>query len=367
MPSNLAVLYSKELEEYDFGAGHPFRGDRYRVFPPFLEKLGDCYQIIRAEKASDEGLRLICSREYIDFTREFYKAANLGLEYNGRFYQFQSQDNMPIGKPGKLEEAARLVVGQAKKAADLVESKEFEKAVSIGGGMHHAKPSFGEGFCLYNDVAFAAKYLLKEYGLRRILVLDTDAHAGNGTSEYFYSDPRVLFIDLHQDPGTLYPGTGFAGEIGEGEGKGCTVNVPLPVGAGYGSYKLVFEDIVQPVAREFKPEIIVRNGGSDPHFDDALTRLGLPVKGFRMIGEKVRELAELCGGKEIDLIASGYNPDVLPRAWLALISGLAGAEITIEAPDAVPERCVQDSALENTRKVIKKVKTNLKDYWKCFA
>jgi len=132
-------------------------------------------------------------------------------------------------------------------------------------------------------------YLMKKHGLERVLILDTDAHAGNGTSEYFYSNPKILFIDVHQDPMTLYPGTGFASDIGSGEGRGFTINVPLPVDAGYDSYQLVFEEIIEPLTEEFKPQIIIRNGGSDPHFDDGLTQLGLPVRGFRMIGERVRK------------------------------------------------------------------------------
>ena len=366
---SLAVLYREELKEYDFGAGHPFRGERYHTFYHFFkEHLSDeNYQIISAEKATDDDLLLICRKEYIDFTRGYYKSANLGLDYDGKFYLFHSVDNRPIGKPGRIEEAARLIIGQAKEAVDLVEGRDFEKAVSIGGGMHHAKSSFGEGFCLYNDVAFTAKYLMKEYALKRILVLDTDAHAGNGTSEYFYHDPRVLFIDLHQDPRTLYPGTGFAHQIGEGEGKGYTINVPMPIDAGYDSYKSVFDEIVEPMTKEFEPEIIIRNGGSDPYLNDQLTQLGLSINGFRMIGEKVRGIAEICHGKEIDLIASGYNENVLPFAWLALISGLAGLEIAIEEPEPIPERYKRDLALVDTVKVVREVKANLKDYWGCFG
>ncbi|MDI6811832.1 MAG: histone deacetylase [archaeon] len=236
----------------------------------------------------------------------------------------------------------------------------------MGGGMHHAKPSFGEGFCLYNDVAFIGRYLMKKYGLTRILILDTDAHAGNGTSEYFYHDPSVLFVDVHQDPRTLYPGTGFVSQIGEKEGEGYTVNVPMPVDAGYDSYNLVFEEIVQPLAKEFKPQIIVRNGGSDPYLNDQLTQLGLPIEGFRMIGEKVRALAEICHGKEIDLIASGYNENILPFAWLALIAGLAGIERSIEGAEQIPERYRRDLVLNDTEKVVREVKEKLKAYWRCF-
>jgi len=365
----IAVLYKEELKEYDFGLGHPFRGDRYEIFPAFLKEnlaQDDNYRILEADQATDEDLLLICNRDYIEFTRDYFRAANLGLSYPGSFSQYHSGDNIPRGKPGKLEEAARLMIGQAKMAADLIQSGEYKKVVCIGGNMHHARPGYGEGFCIYNDNAFAAKYLMERHELERVLILDTDAHQGNGTCEYFYSDPRVLFIDLHQDPRTLYPGTGFVDEIGEGPGKGYTVNIPMPVYAGYDSYRLVFEEIIQPVTEEFKPQIIIRNGGSDPHFADELTNLGLPVKGFRMIGEEAREIAEICQGKEIDIIGSGYNKEVLPYAWLALIAGLADFKIELEEPFPIPQRFQRDSSFEATKEVIEQVKRRLKDYWKCF-
>jgi len=206
---------------------------------------------------------------------------------------------------------------------------------------------------------------MREYKLERVLILDTDAHAGNGTAEYFYEDPRVLLIDLHQNPRTLYPGTGFAYQIGAGRGKGFTVNIPMPVGSGYDSYQLVFESVVEPIAQEFHPQIIVRNGGSDPHFNDGLTSLGLPVKGFRMIGEKVRKMANVCDGKVIDLIASGYNREVLPYAWLALICGLAGIDLQVEEPEPMPQRYMSEFAFAETEAVVKEVKNNLKDHWAC--
>ena len=366
----LAILYRPELREYDFGPGHSFQGDRYEIFPQFLvENLAedDNYRILQAEPATDEALLLICQKEYIDFTKDYYRAANLGLSYPGQFSRFHSGDNRPVGKPGKLEEAARLIIGQAKMACDLVQAGEFKKAVSIGGGMHHAHSAYGEGFCLYNDVAFCGFYLMQEYKLERILILDTDAHAGNGTSQYFYEEPRVLFIDLHQDPRSLYPGTGFTHQIGSGRGRGFTINIPMPVYAGFDSYQLAFESIVEPVTQEFKPQIIIRNGGSDPHFADRLTSLGLPVRGFRMIGEKVSKMSRVCDGKAIDLIASGYNEEVLPYGWLALISGLAGIELSLAEPEPIPQRFSTDPSLAETEKVIEEVKRQLKDYWTCLA
>jgi acetoin utilization protein AcuC len=364
----IGIMYQEELKEYDFGVGHPFRGDRYEIFPKFLQANlpeDDNYRFIKAEPATNEDLLLICERDYIEFTQEYFQAANLGLDYPANFSQYHSMDNLPRGRPGKVEEAARLMVGQAKTAADLIQAGKYKKIVCIGGNLHHAKPNYGEGFCLYNDNAFAAKYLMQKYGLERILILDTDAHAGNGTCEYFYEEPRVLFIDLHQDPRTLYPGTGFAHQIGAGKGKGFTINIPLPLHAGNESYKLAFEDIVEPVTEEFHPQIIIRNGGSDPHFSDELTSLGLTVAGFRMIGENVKEMAELCDCGVIDVIGSGYNKEVLPYAWLALISGLADFNIEIKELIPVPERFREDFAFAQTKEVIEEVKKYLRDYWRC--
>jgi acetoin utilization protein AcuC len=361
---NLAILFRKEINEYDFGEGHPFHGRRGEDFLKFFkEKIKIDFPILKAKKATDEDLLLICEKEYIEFTKKYFKAKSRGEEFNGRFFLYHSADNLPIGKPGKIEEAARYIIGQAKLAADLIMEGKFKKVISIGGGLHHAKKNYGEGFCIYNDVAFCAKYLTDKYNLKKILILDTDAHAGNGTLEYFYEDPKVLFIDIHQDPRTLYPGTGFVEQKGSGKGEGLKINIPLPPGAGNRSYKLIFEKIIEPVVKEFKPEIIIRNGGSDPHFSDHLTNLGLTIEGFKMIGQKVRNLAQICDGREIDLIASGYNLKILPFAWTALISNLIGIEVEIEEP--IPTQKIQDP-IEETQKIINEIKEEFKDYWKCF-
>lgn len=366
----IAVLYREELREYDFGPGHPFRGDRYELFIDVLQQSispGEHYQVFEAEQAELEDLLLICSKDYINFSHDYFQDAHNGNLDHVKFGLYQSMDNMPFDKPGNLEMAARIIIGQAKLGCDLILDDKYKIAVSIGGGMHHARPSFGEGFCIYNDVAFAARYMLNTGKMQRIAIIDTDAHAGNGTSEYFYDDPRVLLIDLHQDPHTLYPGTGFVSDIGSGQGKGFTVNIPLPANASYDSYYRVFGEIVEPLVHEFQPQLIIRNGGSDPHPDDGLTDLCLPVRGFRMIGEKIRTLAdELCGGRELDLIASGYNKRVLPSSWLALISGLASWDIDVKEPEPATRKFHKDPAYAQTKLVESEIKSILKPYWKCF-
>ena len=367
----VSILYREELREYDFGVGHPFRGDRYEIFPKVLKQhvpADGNYRFVVADTCTDDDLRLICSQEYIDFSRDYFLAANQGEVYSKSmdFPKFHSLDNLPRGRPGKLEVASRMMIGQVKKAAELALKEREEIVICIGGNLHHAKPNYGEGFCIYNDNAFLAKHLLQEYGLERVMVLDTDAHQGNGTCDYFYTDPRVLFVDLHQDPTTLYPGVGFANDIGQEEGKGFTVNAPMPVYAGLDSYRIAFEQVVEPLAREFKPQVIIRNGGSDPHFADGLTNLGLPIEGFKMIGERMRALAQECGCCEIDIIGSGYNIEVLPSAWLAIVSGLADFGLTVEEPVPVPPQFSQDLVADDTEQVVQKLRGYLKDYWECF-
>ncbi len=364
---SVAILYRDELKEYDFGPGHPFRSDRYELFPQFLQSRcppDNRYQIVAADWAKEEDLLTICDKDYIDFNREYFQAAYGGwISYYENFSRYQSLDNKPVGSPGKIEEAARLIVGQAKLACDLVQQGKYDKVISIGGGMHHAKRRSGEGFCIYNDVAFAVAYLTQKYRLERILVLDTDAHAGNGTAEYLRTSSNTLFIDIHQDPRTIYPGTGFATDIGADGGKGHTVNIPMPIYSGNDSFRLAFDEIILPLTREYRPQIIIRNGGSDPHFNDGLTYLGMTVAGFRMMGEKVREMAEVCGGKQIDLLASGYNKAILPYAWLSLMGGVADFPIQVEEPEPVPPQYAIDGALPETQDVLETVRNCQRQFW----
>jgi acetoin utilization protein AcuC len=164
---------------------------------------------------------------------------------------------------------------------------------------------------------------------------------------------------------TIYPGTGFAHQVGEGYGKGYTINVPMLPYAGKESYRTVFEEIVLPVANEYKPQIIIRNGGSDPHIMDGLTSMGLEVDGFKLIGEKIKETAQVCDGKVVDLIASGYNMKALPNSWLALICGLADIQVTLDEPVPCPPWISVDRSMMYVKLAVKDVKVNLKAYWKC--
>jgi len=365
MRKKVALVYNLEIKNYSFGQAHPFTSERFEIFINFLkEKLPnfkDYLEEIKPAPATEDDLKLFHIQEYI----EAMKKASAGI-FLPNIFQYTTTDNFdPLTGylPRGIEEATRVSVGTSLIATKLVFEGKFKKAIALGGGLHHAKKDFGEGFCVYNDVVICAKKLLK-WGTKRILILDTDAHAGNGTAEAFYEDGRVLFIDIHQDPKTLYPGTGFVEEIGRGNGEGFIVNIPLPPGASDLAYRYCFDEIIFPLAREFKPEITIRNGGSDPYFSDGLTNLGLTLEGFKMIGQNVRKLSEVCQGKEIDLIASGYNLKILPLAWLFLISGLL--DLKIKLPKEPSTKIWWGAKLKETKRVVKDLKNILKKYWRCF-
>lgn len=357
-----AIIYSEKMKDYDFGYGHPFRGDRHVNFMNlFYQKIGadKAFEIIAPIPATDEQLALVHSRQYIDFIKR--EESNQWGWNNIRFLDADT----PLS-PG-MDDAARIVAGAGIMAGELVAEGRYKIAVSVGGGMHHARAYHGGGFCIYNDIAICVKNIQKKYGIKRVLIIDTDGHAGDGTSEIFYNDPNVLFISIHQDPATQYPGKGFPAEIGHEEGKGFTVNIPLPPGTAIDPYVYAMEEIFVPLAHEFKPEIILRNGGSDPHFADELIELGITVKGFHKIGSIVRETAEkVCGGKIVDMVGSGYNADVLPGSWLALVCGISGVDIDLTDPVQLPDWLDSRLGMEQVKHIVKEVKANLSPYWDCF-
>jgi acetoin utilization protein AcuC len=210
---------------------------------------------------------------------------------------------------------------------------------------------------------------MQHFDMKRVFIVDTDAHAGDGIYEIFSDDPRVLFLSIHQHPLTLYPGKGFIHEIGDGEGQGYSVNIPLPPGAGDRSYAYILDEVVFPLGRAFSPEIILMVDGCDTHFTDQITHMGLTLGGIRMIGEKMGQLAsEVCGGKIVDFVGSGYshNPDIVSLGWLASIAGVTGVGMELEEPGAVPPSGKPDDGLEEAVEIVRSVRNQLAPYWRCF-
>ncbi len=208
-------------------------------------------------------------------------------------------------------QAAIYAAGGAIKAAEAVIDGEIDSAFAlVSPPWHHAAHRQAMGFCLFNNVAIAAKHILVKYKLDRIAIIDFDVHHGNGTQEAFYEDPRVLYISTHEYP--HYPGTGSIEETGIGDGEGTTVNIPLPAGCGDAQYSPVFEQIVVPAVKRFNPELILVSAGYDTHWADGLALMQVSATGFAQMVKIIKGLAdELCRGRLVFTLEGGYNPTAL--------------------------------------------------------
>jgi acetoin utilization protein AcuC len=256
--------------------------------------------------------------------------------------------------------AVRLIVGAALRACELTVNENYDLVQAVGGGLHHAGRDHGGGFCVYNDVAICAKALIERHKLSRVLVFDTDAHAGNGTMEIFYRDPRVLTLSVHEDPRIQFPGSGFVYQIGEDAGRGYSVNVPLPSGAGDNCMMRVLDRVFEPLVEQFDPEIIIRTGGADPHFEDELAGLSLTFRGLWNLGKRVMDVARVADCRVVDLICSGYNPGTEEQGLYSLFCGELGAELDIvesSIPNTTPE------VLVDTDKMIDDLAHILEPFW----
>lgn len=357
MPEKVIMTLHERFKQYDLGEGHPFRGDRFVNAMRFFESQGlfslSKIMLVEPQPTLKEDLVRVHDESYVDLIFRLAK--------EGKSYDIET----PVSQ--EILEAALLIVGGAIECGKAVFDGKVRQAISVGGGYHHAGRNYGGGFCLFNDIAVLVEYLRMKYCVKRFLVLDYDVHFGNGTSDIYYRDPSVLYISLHQDPRTIYPGTGFVWQIGESEGEGYNVNVPLPPGTSDNTYLYALKEIFVPLAEEFKPEIIIANGGSDPHFADMLGDLSLTVKGFFEIARLIRETAEkVCHGKLVLMPGSGYNPKVLPLCWYSLVAGIIGLEkINVKDPYNPPEE--PPFCRKKVESTIEELKSLLKKRWTCFS
>ncbi len=183
---------------------------------------------------------------------------------------------------------------------------------------HHALPNRAMGFCFFNNVAIAAKWLIETRGLKRVMIVDWDVHHGNGLQDIFYESPEVLYVSAHQYP--HYPGTGSLHEIGYGAGLGFTVNLPMPAEFGDAEYLRVFDRLVVPIGRHFKPEFILVSSGFDAHVRDPLAQMRVTESGFAAMARRVKLLAaEWCGGKLVAALEGGYDLEAIAESGRAVI------------------------------------------------
>jgi acetoin utilization deacetylase AcuC-like enzyme len=188
---------------------------------------------------------------------------------------------------------------------------------------HHALPQRGMGFCLFNNVAVAARFALDVRGLERVMIVDWDVHHGNGTNDIFHADPAVLFVSIHQWP--LYPGSGAASDTGEGDGEGFTVNLPVPAGTGDGEYTALIDETVAPLAREYRPQLMLVSAGFDAHRDDPLADCLVTEGGFAAMTRSLCDAADSVGAPLGCVLEGGYALDALGRSVAATMEALVEA------------------------------------------
>jgi acetoin utilization protein AcuC len=327
------LLWSPELLHYDFGAGHPMAPARLELTMRLVEELGlldaPTLEVGGVVGADDAVVTSVHDADYVAAVR---RAAATGSADLPRGLGTEDDPVFPA-----MHEAAARLVGASVAAADAVWSGEVQHALNIAGGMHHARRAAASGFCVYNDAAAAVQRLL-DAGAARVAYVDLDAHHGDGVEQIFWDDPRVLTFSIHQDGHTLFPGTGNPSDSGGPGAPGSAVNVAVPPRTDSARWLRAVDAVLPAVLREFAPEAIVSQHGTDAHGNDPLTDLSVGIDAQRAGAAWVHELAhELCAGRWVALGGGGYAVvDVVPLVWSSLVA--EAAHVPLEAGTALPAR-----------------------------
>jgi acetoin utilization protein AcuC len=324
MNRQVVFLSSPNVWQQGHGPNHPLKPERLQRTHELLEALGAFeapnVKVVAPRAATRSELQLFHTAEYVDAVQAL-SWGNTSLPANR--YGFGPGDN-PVFRG--MYDSEGLKVGSALQAAKLVSSGACDTAFSYSGGLHHGDREMASGFCVFNDAAVAIQFLLNQN--LRVAYVDIDVHHGDGVQNAFYTSDKVLTISLHQDGRTLFPGTGFVSEVGVGNGKGFSVNVPLPPLTNDESYLWAFQQIVPPLLTRFKPDIMVTQLGVDTHLRDPLANLAMTTKGHLALFQQLNGLAlpwlALGGG--------GYEIDVVPRSWTLAFGEMASLNLPDELP-----------------------------------
>ncbi|SES27630.1 acetoin utilization protein AcuC [Lentzea albida] len=320
-----AVVWDRSFLGYDLGGDHPLNPVRLDLTVRLATALGvlDGVGLREPVAASDEEIELVHKPGYLSAVQA---APTAGWDVG---HGLGTADN-PVFE--RMHEASALVVGGSLVAARAIASGEVDRAVNIAGGLHHAMPDSAAGFCVYNDCAVAIEWLLRS-GVERVAYVDVDVHHGDGVQTAFWDDPRVLTISLHQHPMSLWPGTGWAGEVGGAGAEGSAVNVPLPAGTRDGGWMRAFHATVPALLRAFRPQVLVTQCGVDTHKEDPLADLSLSVDGHRAIYQAFRDLVNEHGYKWLALGGGGYELlRVVPRSWTHLLATVLDRDVDPNRP-----------------------------------
>ncbi|GEM45962.1 acetoin utilization protein AcuC [Deinococcus cellulosilyticus] len=324
-----AFIYSSEYQKYKLGPDHPFKSIRGELTLSLLRELN----AIRDEdlhlplSITDAELMLTHAKDYVNMV----KSASVG-EHLERAREF-GLDTTDTPTFPDMHEATLSIVGGTVKAVELVMDGTYKRAFNVGGGLHHAQHRMAAGFCVYNDLSVAARRLsMAGY---KVAYLDIDAHHGDGVQMLHYHDRHVLTISLHESGRYLWPGTGSTYELGQGDGSGYSLNVPLEPYTQDHSFLEVM-DLLLPEAFEwFQPDVLLLQAGCDPHQQDPLADLCLTVQGMSHIYERIVRYADTyCSGRIVATGGGGYATyNVAPRAWALLYLALSGQPV----PEVLPE------------------------------
>lgn len=341
------VVMDKRYLEHDPGSNHVESPERLRAIYALFEEpdFKDKFVKVEPRRADQEELSWNHSEEYIKRVAATAGKASSYLDPDTRTSE-------------KSYDVALLAVGGVFALMDVL----LDKKISNGFALvrppgHHAEVDRAMGFCLFNNVALGAHYLIKRYGLKRVLIVDWDIHHGNGTQHSFYDRSDVLYFSTHQFP--YYPGTGNFNEIGSGEGAGYTVNIPLAGGQGESEYIAIFQNILRPIALEYKPEMVLVSAGFDIYHRDPLGTMQITEKGFARLTHILMDLADLCcQGRLLLVLEGGYNVMGQKESIRAVLNVLTGENIL-----------VRDFAHREENQIagiIKRVRETHKKYWSCF-
>jgi acetoin utilization protein AcuC len=319
------VVWDDALTAYDFGPTHPMTPIRLDLTARLCRELGlfDLPQVrvVGAEPVTDSVLETVHEPAYVAAVR----AAGADPTSADPLRGLGTEDDPAF--PGMHEATARIVGGSLA-AARAVWLGEAAHGVNFSGGLHHAMTGRAEGFCIYNDVAVAIRWLLAN-GARKVAYVDIDVHHGDGVQDVFWDDPRVLTVSVHESGRALFPGTGFAEETGGPGAEGTAVNIALPPGTGDAGWLRAIDAVVPAVVRDFAPDMLVTQHGCDTHSLDPLAHLEMSVDGQRAAAVLLHQLAhDLSGGRWLALGGGGYAVlDVVPRTWSHLVAVAAHAPV----------------------------------------
>jgi acetoin utilization deacetylase AcuC-like enzyme len=308
------ITFDARAKLHDTGIGHPEQPARWTAVINRLEWRGLMHDLIRlpSRSATDDDLALVHRREYIALVER------------------EVSENRPHLSTGDVEicpesaMCARLSAGCVMSAVEAVMSGSVHNAFCVVRPPgHHASQDVGMGFCLFNNLAIGTRYAQRKFGAERIMIVDWDVHHGNGTQDIFYEDGSVLFFSTHQSP--WYPGTGAMSERGEGAGEGKTINCPFPAGTGRKEIFGAVTERLMPVAREFRPDLVMISAGFDSRINDPLGNFCLTDQDFRDLTGMMMDFAsQFCSGRLVSVLEGGYNLDGLALACESHIRALLG-------------------------------------------